>query len=252
MFKVKNHREALLKYASKEVKMVQILVVEDEESILLGLQENLEMEGYNVTPARTGDEAVELIKTTPNLNIALIDLMLPGKNGFEVCRHLRKTSPSCHIIMLTAKSDDSSKITGLEMGADDYVTKPFSILELLARIKAALRKMETSHSLEEESQKVSFNNITIDFKKYQATRDNSPLDLNPREYQILQFLIKQKGDVVLREDLLEEVWGYTTDNMPTTRTVDNHIVKLRQKLEVDPSKPKLIISVRGVGYRLDI
>ena len=180
--------------------MIQILVVEDEESILLGLQENLEMEGYEVTPARTGDEAVKLIKSNPNLNIALIDLMLPGKNGFEVCRYLRKSSPSCHIIMLTAKNEDSSKITGLEMGADDYVTKPFSILELLARIKAALRKMETSHSLEDESQKISFNNIDIDFKKYQATIrsiKHSTINKNKNNYFYINTIVLKCKNVIL-------------------------------------------------------
>jgi DNA-binding response OmpR family regulator len=155
--------------------------------------------------------------------------------------------------MLTAKTEETSKVTGLEMGADDYVTKPFSILELLARVKAFLRRVPQigSAPLIETPDSVEFRGIRLDFKKFEASRNGEEIELSTREFQLLRYFWQRKGEVILREDILQDIWGYTPDNMPTTRTIDNHIVKLRQKLEDDPADPTLILSIRGAGYKFD-
>ena len=230
----------------------KILVVEDEEMIRLGLQDNLEMEDYIVETAGDGEEAIEKTETfAPDL--ILLDLMLPKKSGIEVCRILRKKYPQIFVIMLTAKTDEMSKVAGLEMGADDYVTKPFSIMELLARVKAFLRRKETSGANNsEEEDEIDFAGIHLDFKRYIGTKNGKPLDLSTREFQILRYFYKHKGEVVTREDLLQNIWGYSTESMPITRTIDNHIVNLRKKLEDKPTEPKLIISFRSVGYKFNI
>lgn len=230
----------------------KILIVEDEDIIRMGLCDNFEMENYQVESAVDGEEAIRKAdEWKPDL--VVLDLMLPKKSGFEVCRYLRKKHPSIFIIMLTAKTEEASKVTGLEMGADDYVTKPFSILELLARAKAFLRRApQAGSSPLEMADVVEFAGIRLDFKKFEATRFGQELDLSTREFQLLRYFWQRKGEVILREDILQEIWGYTIENMPTTRTVDNHIVKLRQKLEEDPADPKLILSIRGAGYKFDI
>ncbi len=184
--------------------------------------------------------------------------MIPKKSGFEVCRYIRKKHPDTFIIMLTAKTEETSKVTGLEMGADDYVTKPFSILELLARVKAFLRRgpRTGAPSASSESQTgqdaVDFGNIHLDFKKYEASKNGVPIELSAREFQILKYFWGKRGEVILREDLLQDIWGYTADNMPSTRTIDNHIVNLRKKLEDDQANPKIILSIRGAGYKFDV
>jgi DNA-binding response OmpR family regulator len=236
--------------------MAKILVVEDEESILIGLRDNLEMEDYEVEVARDGEEA--LLKLAEfSTDLVLLDLMIPKKSGLEVCRVIQKKHSGVYVIMLTAKNDESSKISGLEMGADDYVTKPFSILELLARIRSALRRLEGAKPLVvpvgvTEVSELRFGDFFFDFKRFVAQKSGADLELNPKEFQILHYFYQHRGEVVLREDLLEQVWGYQADNMPTTRTIDNHIVRLRQKLEDNPSKPERILSVRGVGYKLNV
>lgn len=234
----------------------KILVVEDEEVIRIGLRDNFEMENYLVETANDGEEAItQAERFQPHL--VILDLMLPKKSGFEVCRLLRKKHPHVIIIMLTAKTEETSKVAGLEMGADDYVTKPFSILELLARVKAFLRRVQAiqaANDLENSADSidvVEFSGIKLDFKKYEATRQGAPIELSTREFQLLKYFWSRKSEVILREDLLQDIWGYTADNMPTTRTIDNHIVKLRQKLEEDPTNPKLILSIRGAGYKFD-
>jgi DNA-binding response OmpR family regulator len=233
----------------------KILIVEDEDSIRIGLQDNFELEDYAVEVAEDGEEALE-IAASFQPDLVLLDLMLPKKSGYEVCRLLRKKMPNVYIIMLTAKNEESSKVTGLEMGADDYVTKPFSILELLARVKAFLRRsdiqgnQDSSSTLSDEI--IKFADIEINFKKFEATKASIPLDMNTREYQILQYFWEHRGEVILREDLLQHIWGYSVENMPSTRTIDNHIVKLRQKLENEPAAPKMIISIRGAGYKFDV
>ena len=230
----------------------KILIVEDEEIIRLGLQDNFELENYIVETAADGDEAVAKADSfLPHL--VILDLMIPKKSGFEVCRIIRKKHPECFIIMLTAKTEETSKVAGLEMGADDYVTKPFSILELLARVKAFLRRTETVAAPEpvQNQDAIDFADIHLDFKKYEATKGGEPLELSAREFQILKYFWMHRGEVVLREDLLQDIWGYTPDNMPSTRTIDNHIVNLRKKLEDDQTNPKIIVSIRGAGYKFD-
>ena len=230
----------------------KILIVEDEEIIRLGLQDNFELENYIVETAADGDEAVAKADSfLPHL--VILDLMIPKKSGFDVCRIIRKKHPECFIIMLTAKTEETSKVAGLEMGADDYVTKPFSILELLARVKAFLRRTETVAAPEpvQNQDAIDFADIHLDFKKYEATKGGSPLELSAREFQILKYFWTHRGEVVLREDLLQDIWGYTPDNMPSTRTIDNHIVNLRKKLEDDQTNPKIIVSIRGSGYKFD-
>ena len=236
----------------------KILIVEDEEIIRLGLKDNFELENYIVETAGDGEEAIEKADTfLPDL--VILDLMIPKKSGFEVCRYIRKKHPDTFIIMLTAKTEETSKVTGLEMGADDYVTKPFSILELLARVKAFLRRGPRTGGVPSAPQveaantdTVDFKGIHLDFKKYEASKNGVPLEMSAREFQILKYFWTKRGEVVLREDLLQDIWGYTPDNMPSTRTIDNHIVNLRKKLEDDQANPKIILSIRGAGYKFDV
>src|SRR5690606_8988335 len=171
-------------------------------------------------------------------------------SGFEVCRHLRKHHPEIFVIMLTAKNEELSKIAGLEMGADDYITKPFSVSELLARVKTRLRRRgETGGGSGPDT--LEFGDVKVDFRRYEAVSGGRHLELSAKEFQILRYLATRAGEVVAREDLLQAIWGYTPDNMPTTRTVDNQILKLRQKLEHDAAHPVWIKSVRGAGYKFD-
>jgi DNA-binding response OmpR family regulator len=224
----------------------KILVVEDEEFIRSGLQECLEMEDYEVALAGDGEEA--LLKADAFMpHLVLLDVMMPKKNGFDVCRILRKKYPSLVIIMLTAKGEESSKVMGLNIGADDYVTKPFSTLELLARVNAFFRKLAVqTGSPAFASEAAEFCGIKLDFKKYEASKNELPLDLNVREFQILNLFCKKRGEVILREEFVQLI-----DSSSSSRTIDNYIVKLRQKIEEDPENPKLILSIRGMGYKLD-
>ena len=233
--------------------MHKILIVEDEEAIRLGLVDLLEIEGYQIEVAADGEEAMEKVrKFLPHL--VILDLMLPKVSGYDVCRYIRKTFPQTFIMMLTAKNEEINKIQGLEIGADDYVTKPFSVFELMARLKSMLRRVSQdapagqSHA---PADVLEFADVHIDFRKYEATRAGRPIELSAKEFQILKFLSGRRGEVVTREDLLQAIWGYSIENMPTTRTVDNQIVKLRQKIEVDTENPLVIKSVRGVGYKFD-
>ncbi len=231
--------------------MHKILIVEDEESIRLGLVDLLEIEGYAIEIAIDGEEAMRKVSAwQPHL--VLLDLMLPKASGYEVCRFIRKQFPHMFVLMLTAKNEEINKISGLESGADDYVTKPFSVIELMARIKSMLRRvaLETI-STATTIDTLDFADFHLDFKKYTATKNGVTLDLSAKEFQILKYFYGRSGEVVTREDLLQNIWGYTLENMPTTRTVDNQIVKLRQKIETDIGNPLIIKSVRGVGYKFD-
>lgn len=224
----------------------KVLIVEDEEFIRDGLKECLEMEDYQVAVAGDGDEALQKAdEFLPHL--VLLDVMMPKKNGFDVCRLLRKKYPNMVIIMLTAKGEESSKVMGLNIGADDYITKPFSTLELLARVNAFFRKLAVQmDSLAFSSEFAEFNGIKLDFKKYEATKNGETLDLNVREFQILNLFCKRRGEVISREDFIQLI-----DSSSNSRTIDNYIVKLRQKIEEDPESPRLILSIRGMGYKLD-
>jgi DNA-binding response OmpR family regulator len=228
--------------------MYKILIVEDEEPIRMGLVDILEMEGYSIKEAMDGEMAIETAKSW-NPDLVVLDLMIPKVSGLEVCRFLRKNLPDVFVLMLTAKNEEIDKLSGFKMGADDYMTKPFSVMELLARIKSMLRRISSKASLSDDI--LHFGDITIDFKKYVATKKDKPLDLSAKEIQILKYFSEHKGEVVKREDLLQKIWGYNVDNLPTTRTVDNQIAKLRQKVEDDISRPSFIISVRGVGYKFE-
>jgi DNA-binding response OmpR family regulator len=223
--------------------MKKILIIEDERDMVTGLQFNLEARDYSVIAAYDGESGYhKAIEEKPDL--VILDLMLPKLNGYEVCKLLKKEIPDMPIIMLTAKSQEAEIVTGLELGADDYITKPFSVLELLARIKALLRRTDSGPETRETYR---FGNLEINFSKYQARKNDRPLKLSPREYEILKCLVTRQGDIVTRDDLLKQVWGY--DSFPNTRTIDAHIVKLRQKIEDKPNDPKLIITIHGIGYK---
>ena len=224
--------------------MSEILIVEDEQDLADGLEINLSKEGYRVLKVTTGDAVMNLvIQKSPDLII--LDIVLPDMSGFDVCRELRQKGLAVPIIMLTAKNEEIDRVVGLELGADDYVTKPFSMRELLARIRVHLRRQPSPSR--DGLRRYRFGDVEIDFDKFSATRDDEALDLTPKEFDILRLLISSRGDLVTRDRLLDVVWGY--DVYPTTRTVDNHILKLRKKLEEDPASPKYILSIYGEGYK---
>ena len=220
-----------------------ILVIEDDVSILRGLKDNLKFEEYEVLTATNGQEGLKLaLEKSPDL--ILLDIMLPGISGYDICRKVKEQKFDLPIIMLTARGKEVDKIAGLDLGADDYITKPFSTPELLARIRAILRRTQNEVSIQG---KYSFGNVIMDFKQYQTFVNKKEVHLSAREYGIMKFLIEHAGEVMHRNALLDEVWGY--ESYPTTRTVDKHIMDLRKKLEEDPSNPKHILSLRGVGYK---
>ena len=223
--------------------MKTILVVEDDLSILRGLKDNLEFEEYNVLSATEGVEGLRLALEA-STDLLLLDIMIPGLNGYDVCRKVKEQKPELPIIMLTARGQEVDKVAGLDLGADDYVTKPFSVPELMARIRAVLRRYEKK---EIALDRYSFGNVTLDFRKYEATVEGKEVSLSAKEFAIMKYLIARAGEVVHRHDLLDEVWGY--EAFPTTRTVDNYILGLRKKLEVNPARPEHILSMRGVGYK---
>lgn len=225
--------------------MTKILVVEDEPNMRLGLKDNLEFEGYEVEIAEDGEEGLTKILDN-NFDLIIMDVMMPKVSGFDVCKSVRKSGVTTPIILLTAKGEEIDKVLGLELGADDYVTKPFSVRELLARVKAILRRGEKFSPIENKS--VRIGKLEVDFNGYRATNRNKDVQMSHKEFEILHFLWKKRNTTVSRDDLLTAIWGY--DKTPTTRTVDNFILKLRQKIEVDPNHPKIILTVHGVGYKL--
>ena len=225
--------------------MKTILIIEDDISILRGLKDNLEYEGYKVITETDGEKGLKLA-LEKKTDLILLDIMLPGVNGFEICRKMKREKPELPIIMITARGSEMDKVSGLDIGADDYVTKPFSIPELLARVRAIFRRVAQAHDTPKQ---YSFWKVKLDFKKYQAFLKNQEIKLSSKEFAILEYFIKHEGEAVHRHDLLNEVWGY--EAMPTTRTIDNFILDLRKKLEDNPSKPKHIVSVRGIGYKFN-
>ena len=220
-----------------------VLIIEDDISILRGLKDNLTFEGYQVITATDGREGLT-IALEKQLDLLLLDIMLPGMNGYEICRKLKKEKPDLPIIMITARGSEMDTVAGLDIGADDYISKPFSIPELLARVRALLRRSSTENI---EVETYSFGNVSLDFKKYVTTVHQKQVDLSSKEYDIMKYFIEHEHEVVHRHDLLEKVWGF--DITPTTRTVDNYILELRKKLEPDPSKPRYILTIRGAGYK---
>jgi DNA-binding response OmpR family regulator len=223
--------------------MYKILIVEDQTDLADGLAINFKKEGYSVSKADSGEKALQLVmKQNPDLII--LDVMLPGMSGFDVCRELRTKSIEIPIIMLTAKGDEIDRVVGLELGADDYMTKPFSLRELMARVRARLRRQPPQPEMLPQYR---FGQVEIDFEKYRATVRNKPVEMTQKEFEIMRFLIRNRDVVLSRERLLNEVWGY--EAYPTTRTVDTHILKLRKKLEKDQANPEYILSVYGEGYK---
>lgn len=222
----------------------KILIVEDEPGILLSLKDELESEGYMVFEAQNGEKGLALAKEK-NLDLIILDIMLPVLDGYEVCKRLRMKGDTTPIIMLTVKDKEIDKVLGLELGADDYVTKPFSLREVLARVKAIFRRTEERM---QDLVTYSFSQIELDFKKYVAKKKGKRLELTPLEFHMLKLFIQKKGEVLSRDDFLDKIWG--EDNAYVTfRTVDSHVANIRKKIEDDPSTPKHIISIRGVGYK---
>jgi len=223
--------------------MSKVLVIEDDAAILRGLADNLIHEGYEVVTATTGEAGYDLQKSQKP-DLLILDLMLPRMSGLELCRKLRSEGVQIPILMLTAKSEESDRVIGLDLGADDYVTKPFSLRELMARVRALLRRIHTEIGLPDELQ---FGDVQVDFRRYVARRCGKLVEMTRKEYATLRLLVARAGEVVTREELLNEVWGY--EAYPVSRTVDNHIAGLRSKLEKDPSRPVHIRTVHGVGYK---
>lgn len=223
--------------------MIRILIVEDDDSLAMSLEDDLRLEGYEVQVARDGELATRQALAEA-YDLIVLDLTLPNKDGFEVCRELRRNGRHMPIIMLTARSEDSDKVLGLEIGADDYVTKPFNPRELRARIKAILRR--TGNELHE---RFRFGNIEVDFSRHELRQDGKFVPITHMEFKLLETLIRNRGRVLSREQLLDQVWGL--DNHVTERAVDTHVVNLRKKVEAEPSEPRFIITVAGVGYRFD-
>jgi two-component system, OmpR family, response regulator len=224
-----------------------ILVVEDDQTLRSVLEYNLGKEGYNVISAGGGIKALELSRSA-SPDLVILDVMLPQMSGFEVCRSLRKET-TVPIIMLTARIDEIDKVVGLDLGADDYITKPFSMRELMARIRALLRRAEFKEPGSSTELPLKFGEIEIDIGRHIVAKGKDLLSLTPKEFDLLAFLGRNKGLVFSREQLLEKVWGY--EFAGDTRTVDVHIRWLREKIEVDPAKPRLIVTVRGTGYKLE-
>jgi len=223
--------------------MSRILVVEDDAAILRGLKDNLAAESYEVVTAADGAEGLRLSQEREP-DLIILDLMLPKLSGYEICRKLRDQGSHVPILMLTARGDEADRILGLDIGADDYVGKPFSVRELLARVRALLRRSDPQKAPLDQ---LTFGDVVMDFLRYEARKKGQPVEMTPKEFGVLRYLAVRAGQVVQRQMLLEEVWGY--ENYPTTRTVDNHIASLRAKLEDDPAEPRHLLTVHGVGYK---
>jgi DNA-binding response OmpR family regulator len=228
--------------------MQKILVVEDEAAMLKGLRDNLEIEGYVVETADNGKDGFDKIIEN-QFHLVILDVMLPQLSGFDVCRNVRKKGNKTPIILLTAKGEEIDKVLGLELGADDYITKPFSLRELLARIKAILRRTGAdSPSQTNEKEILKIGRLTVNFKSYSALEDNKEVKLSHKEFELLHYFIKNTDQVISRDELIKHVWNYSFEM--STRTVDNFVVKLRQKIEIDPNNPKIILTVHGTGYKM--
>lgn len=222
--------------------MVKILLVEDDRAISKALKLLFDSDGCDLVVARDGAAGLEAFRSA-SPDLIILDLKLPKVPGWDVCREIKKEAPSLPVIVLSAASDEMDKVLLLELGADDYVTKPFSPRELLARVRAVLRRSRRSDA----GERYSFDDVSVDFTKMELTRGGKPIPLTPHEFKALQYFAANPGRVITRDELLNKVWGY--DCYPSTRTVDNHILKLRQKLEKDPANPVHFQTVHGVGYK---
>jgi len=223
--------------------MTRVLIVEDDPAILRGLTDNLLAESYEVLTATDGEAGYRLIREQQP-DLVILDLMLPRMGGHEVCRKLRDEGNTVPILMLTARGEEADRVLGLDLGADDYVTKPFSVRELLARVRAIVRRAHPPTPLPDE---LRFDDVVVNFRSYEVRRGDQRIEMTRKEFGMLQYLAARSGEVVRRDELLEEVWDYR--NYPTTRTVDNHVLALRAKLEEKPAEPRHLITVHGVGYK---
>ena len=223
----------------------KVLVVEDDPTMAVALEEGLRFEGFEVKLATDGETGLRMA-TEQEYDLLLLDVMLPKLSGMDVCRRIRRDGSRLPIIMLTAQGQEADKVQGLKLGADDYVTKPFSFVELMARVEAVLRR---ARGFAEGVDSYEFGDISLDFRNGEARRGEQKLDLSPRELKLLGFMIEHRGEILPRERLLDAVWGY--DHVPFTRTVDMHIAKLRKKIEPDSSNPQYIVTVHRVGYKFN-
>ncbi len=223
--------------------MKKLLIIEDDAAIAEGLTELLRLEGYSTEAESDGEKGYQKARTSA-WDLIILDLMLPGKDGLSVCKDLRSEGVHTPILMLTSKKEEIDKVLGLEIGADDYVTKPFSVRELVSRVKALLRRVTFDTG---ELRHFCFGDVQVDFIKYEVTRNEKPIKLSATEFRVLHYFTEHLGEVITREKFLDDVWGYNA--YPTTRTVDNFILSLRKKIEVDPSAPKHLITVHKIGYK---
>ena len=223
--------------------MSRILVVEDDPAILRGLADNLSFESYDVITATDGEQACALVREAKP-DLIILDLMLPRMSGYEVCRRLRGDGVSTPVVMLTARGEEADRVLGLDLGADDYITKPFSVRELMARVRAVLRRGQSARRMPDE---LRFDDVVVDFRRYEARKAGRAVELTRKEFGVLRLLAARAGAVVTRDELLNEVWGY--EATPTTRTVDNHVASLRAKFETTPAEPRRLLTMHGVGYR---
>jgi DNA-binding response OmpR family regulator len=225
--------------------MIRILIIEDEKEMAEGLRDNFEFEGYDVAIAGDGEKGLDLALAEPH-DLILLDVMLPRKSGFDVCKELRLRGLTTPVIMLTARGQEIDKVLGLELGADDYITKPFSVRELLSRVKAVLRRSGSERKTPSGQHRIG--RLSVDLARYAASDSKGPVDLSHKEFELLKFFIEHAGQIVHRDQLLDQVWGY--DIYPNSRTVDNFIVRLRKKIEINPAQPKHLLTVHGFGYKL--
>jgi len=223
--------------------MSRILIIEDETALLRALADNFRFESYEVLTAEDGETGYRLVRDRKP-DLLILDLMLPRTSGYDLCRRLRAERVEIPILMLTARGEEADRVVGLDLGADDYVTKPFSMRELSARVRALLRRAQPLRILPDQ---LRFGEVAIDFRSYEARKGDRVLDLTRKEFQLLRLLVARAGEAVTREDLLDQVWGQ--ESYPTTRTVDTHVANLRVKLEDDPRHPRHLVTVHGVGYR---
>lgn len=221
----------------------RILIVEDEPGVVLTLTDRLEAEGFTVSSESDGDKGLERALAEP-YDLLLLDITLPNRNGLDICRKLRSAGNSVPVLMLTARAQVVDKVVGLQIGADDYLTKPFDMMELLARVEALLRR---SPKRDQPVERFEFGTVRIDFRSGEVARDGKPVELSAREFQLLRFLVEHRGKILSRDQLLREVWGYQA--LPLTRTVDVHMAWLRQKLEPNARQPQYFLTLRGLGYK---
>ena len=225
--------------------MRKVLIVEDDEAMSVALRDGFQYEGYSVTLARDGEAGLESATADPP-DLILLDVMLPKMTGLDICKQLRGNGNGVPIIMLTARGQEIDKVLGLKLGADDYITKPFGFMELLARAEAVLRRTRPGAQVA-PPEVYRFGDISVDFRRHEARKGDQPVDLSPREFQLLAYFIQHRGEIVTREKLLDTVWDYNA--IPFTRTVDMHIAKLRKKIEDNPADPKHIVTVHRLGYK---